>query len=81
MYVFLNEKDYQKAKDQIETLSKRKTFLIIFIFLLCLSVPAFTLAIIQMKAKQYIIQYFHYIYTCTGGTLAPVDLLPTNNSK
>ena len=28
MFVFLNEKDYQKAKDQIETLSKRKTFLI-----------------------------------------------------
>lgn len=57
MYVFLNEKDYQKAKDQIETLSKRKTLLIIFIFLLCLSVPAFTLTIIQTKAKQYIMHY------------------------
>lgn len=138
MFVFLNEKDYQKAKGQIETLSKRETFLIsalgsiqgihawvtlynnffgcaggrvffavclivsaacavylflklhdtikiaynfslfgflvmlypkypdailagagisIFIFLLCLSVPAFTLAVIQTKAKQYIMHY------------------------
>ena len=138
MFVLLNEKDYQKAKNQIETLSKRKTFIIsalgsiqgihawitlynnffecvggkvffavclavsaacaiylflklhdtiktaynfsmygflvmlypkypdvilagagisIFIFLLCLTVPAFTLAAIQTKAKHYIEHY------------------------
>lgn len=28
MFVLLNEKDYQKAKNQIETLNQRKTFLI-----------------------------------------------------
>ncbi len=138
MFILLNEKDYQKAKDQVETLSKRKTFLIsamgsiqgiyawvtlyynffgcvggkaffavclavsavcalylflkirdtiktaynfsmfgflimlypkypdvilvgtgisIFIFLFCLTVPAFTLVTIQTKAKHYIKHY------------------------
>lgn len=138
MFILLNEKDYQKAKSQIETLSKRKTLLIsalgsiqgihawvtlynnffgcavgkvffaaclavsaasavylflklhdtiktaynfsmfgflvmlypkypdailagacisIFIFLLCLTVPAFTLAAIQTKAEYYIKHY------------------------
>lgn len=138
MFVLLNEKDYQKAKNQIETLKKRKTLLItalgsiqgiqawvtlyhnffecsmgkvfftvfliisavcavylflklhdtiktayhismfgflvmlypkypdvifvgagisIFIFLFCLTVPAFTLVVIQTKAEHYIKHY------------------------